>query len=168
VCGKDGETKGDEDKMDSMTTTNEIGHSIYSGKSRKGKFEIQVCPIKTCDHKDDDPLPLVLKLNETLRELALPRDVKITVSGCIENCAKCFFTDIGILARDGAYLVSFGGGLREGRKFGEVVAQNLDPEEAVALIEKCIAFFGVHSKNGESTPQFLARMGLSAIQEAVL
>jgi NAD(P)H-nitrite reductase large subunit len=154
--------------MYSTATTNEIGHSIYDGKGREGAFEIQVCPVKACDHKDGDPLPLVLTLSETLRESVLPMDLKISVSGCIENCTKCFFSDIGILARDGGYLVSYGGGLTEGRKFGEVIGQNLNPEEAVALIEKCIAFFNAHAKDGESTPQFLTRMGLSEIEKAVL
>jgi len=123
------------------------------------------CPVAGLDAEEAfDALPVALAVSEYFtgnREYAnLPRKFKMSVTGCLEDCAQAEINDIGLWpARrpDGelGFNVLVGGGLSDGERMASDIDVFVAPERAVELTRAVAQLFG---ELGNRENRGLARM----------
>ncbi|MDP9454373.1 MAG: ferredoxin--nitrite reductase [Actinomycetota bacterium] len=110
------------------------------------------CPVSGLGHDEVlDAAPVAEAINDFFtgnREYAnLPRKFKMSVTGCLEDCAQAEINDIGLLpARlaDGTlgFNVRVGGGLSDGPRMASDIDVFVRPEQAVELTRAIAQIFG--------------------------
>jgi ferredoxin-nitrite reductase len=123
------------------------------------------CPVSGVDaHEAFDALPIARAVSEFFtgnREYAnLPRKFKISVTGCVEDCAQAEINDIGLWpARAGDGTLGFnllvGGGLSDGERMASDVDVFVQQDQAVEVTRAVAQLFG---ELGNRENRGLARM----------
>jgi ferredoxin-nitrite reductase len=123
------------------------------------------CPVAGVDaHEAFDAHPVALQISAFFtgnRDYAnLPRKFKISVSGCLEDCAQAEINDIGLWparAADGTlgFNVLAGGGLSDGERMASDIDVFIQPDQAVELTRGIAQLFG---ELGNRENRGLARM----------
>ena len=129
---------------------------------------VKACPGTTfCKRGLRDSLGVGMKLDAKYNGLTLPSKLKMGVSGCPNQCAETGFKDIGLFgtAKGWKLLVGGCGGVRP--RIADLLAQGLDDEQALALIDKVIEYFKANAKPRERLARLVDRAGLDALKEAV-
>ena len=126
-----------------MTTVQACGDSSRN---------VLCCPVTGLGHDEVlDAYPVATAINDFFtgnREYAnLPRKFKMSVTGCLEDCAQAEINDIGLLpARlaDGTlgFNVRVGGGLSDGPRMASDIDVFVRPEQAVELTRAIAQIFG--------------------------
>ncbi len=123
------------------------------------------CPVSGVDADEAfDALPVALAISDFFtgnREYAnLPRKFKISVTGCLEDCAQAEINDIGLWparSPDGVlgFNVLAGGGLSDGERMASDIDVFVLPDQAVELTRAIAQLFG---ELGNRESRGLARM----------
>jgi ferredoxin-nitrite reductase len=123
------------------------------------------CPVSGLDHEEViDAYPVAQAISDYFtgnREYAnLPRKFKMSVTGCLEDCAQAEINDIGLLpARldDGTigFNLRVGGGLSDGPRMASDIDVFVRPEEAVEITRGIAQVFG---ELGDRENRWTARM----------
>jgi ferredoxin-nitrite reductase len=123
------------------------------------------CPVSGVDaHEVFDALPVARAISDFFtgnREYAnLPRKFKMSVTGCIEDCAQAEIQDIGLWPARGAdgrlgLNVLAGGGLSDGERLASDIDVFVLPEQAVEVTRAIAQVFG---ELGNRESRGLARM----------
>jgi ferredoxin-nitrite reductase len=123
------------------------------------------CPVSGIDADEVfDALPVALAISAFFtgnREYAnLPRKFKMSVTGCLEDCAQAEINDIGLWParlEDGTtgFNVLAGGGLSDGERMASDIDVFVRPEQAVELTRAIAQLFG---ELGNRENRGLARM----------
>jgi ferredoxin-nitrite reductase len=110
------------------------------------------CPVSGVDADEAfDALPVALEISRFFtgnREYAnLPRKFKMSVTGCLEDCAQAEINDIGLWparADDGSlgFNLMAGGGLSDGERFASDIDVFVLPEQAVEVTRAIAQTFG--------------------------
>ncbi|CAA9460253.1 MAG: Ferredoxin--nitrite reductase [uncultured Rubrobacteraceae bacterium] len=139
-----------------MTTVQACGDSARN---------VLCCPVSGLGHDEVlDAYPIAQTISDYFtgnREYAnLPRKFKLSVTGCVEDCAQAEINDIGMLParlEDGTlgFNVRVGGGLSDGPKMASDIDVFVRPEEAVELTRGIAQVFG---ELGDRENRWTARM----------
>jgi ferredoxin-nitrite reductase len=123
------------------------------------------CPVSGIGHDEAlDAYPVAQAISAYFtgnREYAnLPRKFKMSVTGCLEDCAQAEINDIGMLpARlsDGTigFNVRVGGGLSDGPRMASDIDVYVEPDEAVEVTRGIAQVFG---ELGDRENRWTARM----------
>ena len=123
------------------------------------------CPVSGIDaHEVVEALPVARAISAYFtgnREYAnLPRKFKISVTGCLEDCARVEINDIGLWPAeqsDGSigFNVLIGGGLSDGERMASDIDVFIRPDQAVELCRGVAQLFG---ELGNRENRGLARM----------
>jgi ferredoxin-nitrite reductase len=123
------------------------------------------CPVSGVDaHEAFDALPIARAVSDFFtgnREYAnLPRKFKISVTGCVEDCAQADINDIGLRparAADGTlgFNLLVGGGLSDGERMGSDIDVFVQQDQAVEVTRAIAQLFG---ELGNRENRGLARM----------
>ena len=123
------------------------------------------CPVSGVDADEVfDALPVARAISDFFtgnREYAnLPRKFKISVTGCLEDCAQAEINDIGLWparAADGTlgFNVLAGGGLSDGERMASDIDVFVRPDQAVEVTRAIAQLFG---ELGNRENRGLARM----------
>ncbi len=123
------------------------------------------CPVAGLDADEMfDALPAALAISEFFtgnREYAnLPRKFKISVTGCLEDCAQAEINDIGLWPSrtpddELGFNVLVGGGLSDGERMASDIDVFIAPHQAVELTRAIAQLFG---ELGNRENRGLARM----------
>ena len=126
-----------------MTTVQACGDSSRN---------VLCCPVTGLGHDEVlDAFPVATAINDFFtgnREYAnLPRKFKMSVTGCLEDCAQAEINDVGLLpARlaDGTlgFNVRVGGGLSDGPRMASDIDVFVTPDQAVELTRAVAQIFG--------------------------
>ncbi len=110
------------------------------------------CPVSGIDPDEAlDALPVAVAISDFFtgnREYAnLPRKFKMSVTGCLQDCAQAEINDIGLWpARAGDGSVGFnllvGGGLSDGERMASDIDVFVQPDQAVELCRAIAQLFG--------------------------
>ncbi len=123
------------------------------------------CPVSGVDaHEAFDALPVAMAVSAFFtgnREYAnLPRKFKVSVSGCVEDCAQAEINDIGLWAaraEDGTlgFNLLAGGGLSDGERMASDIDVFVAQDQAVEVVRAIAQLFG---ELGNRENRGLARM----------
>ncbi len=123
------------------------------------------CPVSGLDHDEViDAYPIAQAINDYFtgnREYAnLPRKFKMSVTGCLEDCAQAEINDIGLLParlEDGTigFNLRVGGGLSDGPRMASDIDVFVRPDEAVEITRGIAQVFG---ELGDRENRWTARM----------
>ena len=129
---------------------------------------VQACPGNSvCSLGVRDSLSMGQLLEQRFAGVELPAKLKIGVSGCPMCCAEGYVRDIGLIGKRSGWIVTFGGNSGGRPRMAEVVAEGLDDEQAVSLVDKLVEFYRQNGKKKERTARMAERLGLAAIQAAI-
>ena len=139
-----------------MTTVQACGDSARN---------VLCCPVSGLGHDEVlDAYPIAQTISDYFtgnREYAnLPRKFKLSVTGCVEDCAQAEINDIGMLParlEHGTlgFNVRVGGGLSDGPKMASDIDVFVRPEEAVEITRGIAQVFG---ELGDRENRWTARM----------
>jgi len=139
-----------------MTTVQACGDSARNVLS---------CPVSGLGHDEIlDAYPVAQEISDYFtgnREYAnLPRKFKLSVTGCVEDCAQAEINDIGLLParlEDGTlgFNLRVGGGLSDGPRMASDIDVFVRPEETVEITRGIAQVFG---ELGDRENRWTARM----------
>ncbi|GAB4336350.1 MAG: NAD(P)/FAD-dependent oxidoreductase [Desulfobulbaceae bacterium] len=130
---------------------------------------VQACPGNTvCRYGVLDSLEMGTAIENFFIGMELPAKVKIGVSGCPFCCGESFVRDVGLFAKKKGWTLVFGGNSARRPRIGDIIAEDLDREEAIGLIRTCLEYYAAHARKKERTARFIERIGIDTFREAVL
>lgn len=130
---------------------------------------ISVCTGGTqCKYGRQETREVTDRLLEVLKKNApYPFKVKSGVSGCAMGCGLSFVRDIGLVGGARGWNVLYGGSARHRAAPGLVLAKGVDADEALALIDKGLAYYKEHGKKGERLGMMVRRLGSETVLAAL-
>jgi NAD(P)H-nitrite reductase large subunit len=129
---------------------------------------IRACPGTTfCKLGKQDALGIGLKLDERYHGLALPNKFKMSVSGCVLNCAESWVRDIGLTGYEEGWRLTVGGNVGAQPRIGQELTQGLNDSQALEMVEKILQYYKTSAKKGERLGIMIDRVGLDALKGAV-
>ncbi|OQX12553.1 MAG: nitrite reductase [Desulfobulbaceae bacterium A2] len=147
----------------------ELGLPEGAAHTRGRLHTVQACPGKAwCKYGLRDSLALGRRLEELTLERPLPAKVKVGISGCPMNCCESSLRDVGLQARNGGWRLSFGGNAANRPRIGDVVAEGLDDDQALALVRRCLEFYTDKAVYKTRSARFMERFGIDVLQQGVL
>jgi len=130
---------------------------------------VQACPgTEVCKFGVRDSLGFGIQLEKLLAEKELPAKLKIGVSGCQFCCAENFVRDIGVLGKKNGWTISFGGHAGNRPRVGDILATDLNDDEAISLINSCVIYYRENARKKERASRFMERVGLEEFKDNVL
>ena len=143
----------------------ELGLGTGPGKP-VGIHYIQACPgVKWCKYGRQDSLALGEKLEKAFGDLSLPAKTKVGISGCALNCCESYIRDIGVFGKKNGWTLVFGGNGGGCPRIGDIVAENLNDDEVVGLVGKCLDFYRDNARNLERTARYMKRTGIQKLKK---
>lgn len=130
---------------------------------------VQACPGNAvCKFGVRDSLGLGSEIEEFFLGMDLPAKVKIGVSGCPFCCGESYVRDVGVFAKKKGWTVLFGGNSARQPRIADIIAEDIEKEEVIDLIRRCLEYYAAHGKKKERTARFIERIGIDALKKAVL
>jgi nitrite reductase (NADH) large subunit len=130
--------------------------------------------VKTCVGTDfcrfglGNSIRLGIELEQAMEGLYTPHKVKSAVSGCPRNCAESYVKDIGIVAVEGGWEVYVGGAAGGSVRKGDLLTRVDTPEDAKRVALAFLQHYREQAEYLERTYGYMERVGLEAVQAAVL
>ena len=129
---------------------------------------IKACPGTTfCKRGQLDSLGFGRQLDEKYHGMELPGKMKMGVSGCPNQCGETSFKDIGLVGTPKGWRVYVGGNGGTNPRIGEILAQRIETDQAVALVGKIIDYYRANAKPKERMGRMIERLGLDHMEEAL-
>jgi NAD(P)H-nitrite reductase len=130
---------------------------------------VQACPgITWCQFGQGDALVLGERIKAIELDAPLPAKVKVGISGCRFCCCESWIRDVGLTAEKKGWRFSFGGNGAGRPRIGDLVAEGLSDDEAVALVTKTLNHYRREAKFKTRSARFMERFGIEALKKAIL
>lgn len=122
---------------------------------------VQVKACDFCDGEKTESIPYVEEIQNRLGGLHMPKELRIGFNGCGMACYGAVQDDIGIVYRRGQFDL-FLGAKTVGRTAhsGIPVAEGMEPEQLVGLIEKIVRLYQEKGHPNERFHKFFKRIGV--------
>jgi nitrite reductase (NADH) large subunit len=130
--------------------------------------------VKTCVGSEfcrfglGDSIALGIEMETEWEGLHTPHKVKSGVSGCPRNCAEATVKDIGVVAVEGGWQVRVGGAAGGSVREADILTTVPTRGEALRVSTTFLQYYREHAEYKERTYDFVPRVGLDVIREAVL
>jgi len=130
---------------------------------------VKACPgTSVCRFGIRDSLSLGMRLEKQLVGMELPAKVKIGISGCPNNCCEAYVRDAGIFAKKSGWTLIFGGNSARRPRIGDVLVEDINDDQVIELIQRCLDYYKTNAKGKERTARFIERIGIENFKQAVL
>lgn len=144
----------------------ESGHAY--GKSLR---TVKSCVGQTwCRYGVQDSVRMAIDLELRYRGLRSPHKLKSAVSGCARECAEAQSKDFGVIATANGWNLYVGGNGGASPRHADLLAQDLNDDELVRLIDRFLMFYIRTADRLERTSVWLERIegGLDHIKDVVV
>src|SRR5512139_1933692 len=129
---------------------------------------IRACPGTTfCKLGKQDALSVGLALDERYHGVELPSKLKMSVSGCILNCAESWVRDIGLTGNEEGWMLTVGGNVGAQPRIGKELTKRLANDQALEMVEKILQHYKMNAKKGERLGMLIDRIGLDTLKAVV-
>jgi len=115
-----------------------------------------------------DAITVGIDLEESMEGLHTPHKVKSAVAGCPRNCSEAYVKDIGLVAVEGGWEIYVGGASGASIRKGDLLTTVATDAEAKRVALAFLQHYREQGDHLERTYGYLERVGLEAVQEAVL
>jgi NAD(P)H-nitrite reductase large subunit len=130
---------------------------------------VQAClGTDMCKYGKQDSIGLARGIDDHFKDQSFPAKIKIGVSGCPRCCSESHTRDIGIIGTSRGWMVFFGGNGGTRPRFGDLIAWDLAPGEAVDCAERLLEYYRSHAKKHERTARFMERIGIDTLKSELL
>jgi nitrite reductase (NADH) large subunit len=144
----------------------ESGHAY--GKALR---TVKSCVGSTwCRYGVQDSVGMAIRLELRYRGLRSPHKLKSAVSGCARECAEARGKDFGVIATAEGWNLYVGGNGGADPKHAQLIAQDLDDETLIKLIDRFLMFYIRTADRLERTAPWLERLegGLDHLREVIV
>ncbi len=155
-------------KKDDITSVwQDLGMDI--GRATELCFHyVQACPgTAVCRFGVQDSLGLATELEKRFYDMEFAAKVKFGISGCSFCCGESYVRDVGLIGKKKGWTLVFGGNSGKKPRIGDVLAEDVETDALMDMIEKLLVFYRDNARKKERTPRFAERMGASEIQKAI-
>lgn len=123
-----------------------------------------------CRYGVQDSVRMAVDLELRYRGLRAPHKLKSAVSGCARECAEARSKDFGVIATSGGWNLYVGGNGGATPRHGDLLAQDLDDDELVRLIDRFLMFYIRTADRLERTSTWLERIegGVEHVRDVVV
>jgi NAD(P)H-nitrite reductase large subunit len=130
---------------------------------------VKFCPGTTyCRHGKQDAMGVGMKLDSSHHGRMLSAKFKIGVAGCEYACNAPLFKEVGLLGLPDGWQISIGGTCGAKPRFGDIIAENLDDDQAIAMTGRIIDWFGSGNfKHKVRMGRIIEEMGLDKVKQAI-
>jgi len=129
---------------------------------------VQACPgSEWCRYGTGDSLALAGEIEKIELDGPLPAKVKVGVSGCRICCCESWVRDVGLISQKNGWKLIFGGNGAGRPRFGDVVAEDLNDRQAVALVKLCLNFYQRKAKFRTRSARFMDRIGIDELKKGI-
>jgi NAD(P)H-nitrite reductase large subunit len=133
-----------------------------------GIHYIQACPgVTWCKYGRQDSLVLGEKLEKAFGSLELPAKTKVGISGCPLNCCESYVRDIGIFGKKNGWTLVFGGNGGGCPRIADIVDEDLNDDEVIELIGRCLDFYRENARKMERTGRLMRRIKTDRLWEHI-
>ncbi|MFD3502109.1 nitrite reductase large subunit NirB [Streptomyces sp. NPDC058676] len=144
----------------------ESGHAY--GKSLR---TVKSCVGQTwCRYGVQDSVRMAIDLELRYRGLRSPHKLKSAVSGCARECAEAQSKDFGVIATSNGWNLYVGGNGGATPRHADLLAQDLNDDELIRLIDRFLMFYIRTADRLERTSTWLERIpgGLDHVRDVVV
>lgn len=130
---------------------------------------LQACPGQNqCGYGLRDTALLAARI-EALELPALPpAKIKIGIAGCRMCCTEPYVRDLGLIAENSGWKLTFGGNGGGRPRLGDTIAEGLTDNQAVELIRNCLTVYLKHAGPRMRTARFMESYGAEKFRQTVL
>ncbi len=129
---------------------------------------IRACPGTTfCKLGKQDALGVGLALDEKYHGFQLPGKLKMSVSGCLLNCAESWVRDIGLTGYEDGWMLTAGGNVGAKPRIGQELTKGLSNDQALAKVENILKYYKENAKKGERLGMMIERLGIDSLRSVV-
>lgn len=121
-----------------------------------------------CRFGTQDSMGMGADLERRFERLDFPAKFKMAVNGCPRNCAESCTKDIGIVGNDGGWEIFIGGNGGIKARLADSLCKVKTDQELIDLCGAIIQYYRETGKYLERTSEWVERIGLPAIYEAVV
>ncbi|QGT99583.1 Sulfite reductase, assimilatory-type [Candidatus Syntrophocurvum alkaliphilum] len=129
---------------------------------------VKFCPGTTfCKRGQQDAVGLGMELDKRYHGIDLPSKMKMSVSGCANSCSEPAVRDIGLMGTPKGYTLMVGGNAGIQPRLGDKIANSLEPDQALEVIDKIVEYYKNEAKRNERLGKMIDRIGLETFNEKV-
>lgn len=129
---------------------------------------IKACPGTTfCRLGLQDSLGIGMELDKKYHGMQLPGKLKIGVSGCPNECAETCIKDIALVGSKNGWKVLAGGSGARRPRLADLIAEELDDDQALNLVESIISYYKENAEKNERMGKMLDRIGLDTFKSVL-
>lgn len=121
-----------------------------------------------CRFGTQDSIHMGIDMEKKYERLNMPAKFKMAVNGCPRNCAEAGTKDVGIVGNDGGWEIYVGGNGGIKMRIADLLCKVKTDEELMAITSAFIQYYRETAKYAERTSDWVERVGLAAIQQAVV
>lgn len=126
---------------------------------------VKACPGALCEYAKQDALKHGTELDNKFSGKEMPNSVKIGVSGCSRNCAEAKSQDIGFVGTSKGYKLFIGGKGGGNQTLGELLAEEIQPEEMADYVAHITEVYQDTVKGKERLSGVIKRAGIDAFKK---
>jgi NAD(P)H-nitrite reductase large subunit len=109
-----------------------------------------------------------MEMDKKYHGMELPGKMKMAISGCMNSCSEPAVRDIGLMGTPKGYTLLVGGNAGMKPRLGDVLTTQLEPGEALGVIDKILEYYKATAKHNERLGEMIDRIGLDTFKQAVL
>jgi NAD(P)H-nitrite reductase large subunit len=129
---------------------------------------VKFCPGTTfCKRGKQDSVKLGMEFDRKYHGMELPSKFKIGVSGCTNSCAESWIKDLGLIGMPKGWKVVVGGSAGAAPAIAEVLAENLNDDEAMELAGRVINYY-LNCDTKKRLGRYIKEVGLEEFKKVVL
>jgi len=126
---------------------------------------VKGCPGALCEYAKQDALKHAIEIDNRFSGKETPNGLKIGVSGCPRNCSEAKSQDIGFVAAQKGYKLYIGGKGGGNQSLGELLADEIQPEEMAEHVSHIIDIYLKEAKGRERLSNTVKRLGIDAFKK---
>jgi len=121
-----------------------------------------------CRFGTQNSIQMGIDIEKRFERLQTPAKVKMAVSACPRNCAESGIKDLGVVGVDGGWELYVGGNGGVKLRAGDLLCKVKTSEEVLEITGAYLQYYRETGRYGERTSEWVERLGLAAIRQAVV
>jgi len=127
---------------------------------------VRVCPgTDFCKRGQQNSIAIGRIVDGRYHGKPMPNKVKISISGCPNQCTETSTKDIGLVGTKRGWDILVGGSGGASPRLGSRIARGQSNESALAIVDGIIAFYRACARPRERLVGVLARLGFDALTQ---